>query len=258
MNYKHKFVRTMIGLSLTIGTGLTGSLTLTGCGGGSSVDATRATYKVTINWTSPLGKASRLLPLSAQLVNVHLIRVATPSGANSKFVGAPRQSGALSRDAVPSEWGFVRPANSTSSVISIQAHPGQYQVTYTAYLNQGAYGTIVAVGSGNITLTAGETVSATIDQSSTVDTLELITYSSTLTTGRTMPVYVAPKTAAGQIVLVDPSHLQWVSSAPAFATVDANGIVTAVAPGTTTITVTDADSGKLATRVFTVSNNTIP
>ena len=45
----------------------------------------------------------------------------------------------------------------------------------------------------------------------------------------------------------------WSSSAPGIATVDANGKVTAVAPGTATITVTTADGSKTATCAVTVN-----
>ena len=51
----------------------------------------------------------------------------------------------------------------------------------------------------------------------------------------------------------DPS-VTWASSDPSVATVDANGMVTGVAPGTATITVTSNETGVSATCVITVKN----
>jgi len=50
----------------------------------------------------------------------------------------------------------------------------------------------------------------------------------------------------------------WTSDNPAVATVDAGGNVTAVAPGTATITVTTVDGGKTATCVVTVATASDP
>ena len=47
----------------------------------------------------------------------------------------------------------------------------------------------------------------------------------------------------------------WVSSDPTKATVDANGLVTAVAAGTTTITATTTDGAKTATKLVTVTSS---
>ena len=53
-------------------------------------------------------------------------------------------------------------------------------------------------------------------------------------------------------------NVTWSSNAPGVATVDSSGKVTAVAPGTATITVTTADGGKTATCVVTVTRPYIP
>ena len=50
----------------------------------------------------------------------------------------------------------------------------------------------------------------------------------------------------------------WSSNAPGVATVNSSGKVTAVAPGTATITVTTVDGGKTATCVVTVTAATVP
>ena len=53
-------------------------------------------------------------------------------------------------------------------------------------------------------------------------------------------------------------NVTWSSNAPGVATVDSSGKVTAVAPGTATITVTTEDGNKTATCVVTVTAATVP
>lgn len=65
------------------------------------------------------------------------------------------------------------------------------------------------------------------------------------------------------IATVNPSDatdktVTWTSSNTAIATVDANGKVTAVAPGTAVIVVTTKDGGKTASCTVTVSSTTVP
>ena len=67
----------------------------------------------------------------------------------------------------------------------------------------------------------------------------------------TLTATVEPTDATNQKVT-------WSSSAESVATVDANGVVAAVAPGTATITVTTEDGGKTATCAVTVNAATVP
>jgi len=74
-----------------------------------------------------------------------------------------------------------------------------------------------------------------------------------LTVGQTLPLAatVAPANATNPAVT-------WISSNPAIATVNATGQITAVAPGTATITVTTADGGHRASVTVTVTAATTP
>ena len=78
------------------------------------------------------------------------------------------------------------------------------------------------------------------------ETLELFTGGSA-----TLTATVEPSDAANQ-------NVTWASSDPSVATVDAAGKVTAVAPGTATITVTTADGNHTATCTVTVTRPYIP
>jgi alpha-tubulin suppressor-like RCC1 family protein/uncharacterized protein YjdB len=70
----------------------------------------------------------------------------------------------------------------------------------------------------------------------------------TVLVGRTMPLAAAAKDAAGNTL--SGRTITWQSSATAVATVDANGVVTGVSAGTTTITA--ASEGRSATTTLTV------
>ena len=67
----------------------------------------------------------------------------------------------------------------------------------------------------------------------------------------TLTATITPSNATDQ-------NVTWSSNAPGVATVDSSGNVTAVAPGTATITVTTEDGNKTATCVVTVTAATVP
>ncbi len=72
--------------------------------------------------------------------------------------------------------------------------------------------------------------------------------STTIYQGKTLGLYavITPANASNQ-------NVTWTSSNPSVATVDENGVVTAVSPGTTQITVTTAQGGFTATSTITVA-----
>lgn len=81
--------------------------------------------------------------------------------------------------------------------------------------------------------------------SNSVDRLELNPGAQTLVIGQKQQFIATPSTNSGKIV--DGKVATWSSSTPAVATVDANGIVTGVAGGTSTITATVGDLSATAT-----------
>lgn len=121
-----------------------------------------------------------------------------------------------------------------------------------------ANGKVTAVAKGSTTITAtaadgsGEkaTCSVTVKEAAIVpvESVSLDKTSLELTEGETaqLNATVLPETATNR-------NVTWSSNAPGVATVDSSGKVTAVAPGTATITVTTADGGKTATCTVTVS-----
>lgn len=66
----------------------------------------------------------------------------------------------------------------------------------------------------------------------------------TVLVGQTLQLTPAATNSSGTAVSVPAANYSYASSAPGVATVNANGLVTGVAPGTTTITVTESSSHK--------------
>ena len=120
--------------------------------------------------------------------------------------------------------------------------------------------TITATGTGTTTIKAtvdGKSAECTVTVNAAaivpVESVSLDKTSLELTEGETaqLNATVLPETATNR-------NVTWSSNAPGVATVDSSGKVTAVAPGTATITVTTADGGKTATCVVTVTAATVP
>ncbi len=124
------------------------------------------------------------------------------------------------------------------------------------------YGTPTTAEESTFTITAtnaygsaSKEFSLTIDEQGTihVTNVSLSQTELSLTEGNTaqLTATVKPDNAPNK-------NVTWSSSAPNVATVDSGGEVTAVAPGTATITVTTADGGKTATCTVTVTRPYIP
>ena len=117
-------------------------------------------------------------------------------------------------------------------------------------------GVVTAVGAGTATITV-----TTVDQSKTATCEVTVTAATVPVTGVTLnktstSLYVGDTetlTATAEPSDATNKNVTWSSDDTSVATVDASGLVTAVAPGTAVITVTTADGGKTATCTVTVS-----
>ena len=109
-----------------------------------------------------------------------------------------------------------------------------------ATVNSSGVVTAVAAGAAILTATAnGLNTTAAITVSASTPTLTAITLtpaSSTLSVGQTVDITSAAIWSNGTGTTPYDSYLTWTSSAPSVATVNAGGVVTAVAAGTATIT----------------------
>lgn len=120
--------------------------------------------------------------------------------------------------------------------------------TRVASIDAGGY--VLAVGEGTATIEAtsrGQTASVTIISLVPVASVSLDPPGATLAPGTTLQVNAVVRDAAGNALVRD---VAWASSNPAIASVDASGSLTALAPGTVTLTATAR--GRSAQGYYTV------
>jgi len=153
----------------------------------------------------------------------------------------------------------------TLSPVISPSNATNQNVTWSSSNNAAAtvstYGTVTAVSAGSATITVttadgGKKASCSVtvvSASIPVTGVSLNKSSISLTVGGAETLYetIAPYNATNQNII-------WSSSNTAVATVSAYGIVTAVSPGSATITVTTVDGSKKATCSVSVSGGTNP
>lgn len=207
---------------------------LAGCGGsgkdaampmldspGQSAATGRAALSV--RWPEP----SRLIPFAANSIHVRLAQ-------GSAILG---------------ERLLVRPASGGEATVTFERLPvGDGVATATAYPNADGTGVAQAQAQVGFTIVASQTTNLRLTLASTIDRMEIApAQPSPLAVGQTLQLAATAKNAAGETVLAHFFWVRWKSLNPAVATVNPTGIVTAVAPGTTTIEVTEMESGKVGT-----------
>lgn len=146
----------------------------------------------------------------------------------------------------------VAPANATNKTVSYSSNN-----TGVATVNGSGLVTAIASGTATITVTTQDgaktaTAVITVNTSNVaVTSVSLSPASATLTVGATQQLTptVLPSNATNKAV-------SYASNNTGVATVNVSGLVTAVANGTATITVTTADGNKTSTAVITVSTAT--
>ena len=111
-------------------------------------------------------------------------------------------------------------------------------------------GVVTAVGAGTATITAtseGKSASATVTVPAPVASVLVTPATASIVAGQTTTLTAQPRDSAGAALS---RPVAWTSSNQAVATVSTSGVVTAVAPGTATITATS--EGKSGTATVTV------
>jgi len=136
-----------------------------------------------------------------------------------------------------------------------------FPAVYKNLLSQIRQSTVTIVGAGSATITASQTandnynaatdvtITLTVNVAVTGITLNKATLALTVEGSESLTATLAPETATNK-------NLTWSSSDVNIATVDANGLLTAVAAGTVIITVTTTHGGKTATCAVTVTAGT--
>lgn len=215
---------------------------LAGCGGGGSsssltpaLTASAATGRAlfTVVWPAP--STTRLVPVASASIRVEILRGNTVLA--TQLVARPDAGGSAT----------LTFPNLPVETLTARA---------TAYPTVDGTGTAQATGNVPIVIQAGQAVNFTLTMASTIDHLDVAAPSAVLAVGQQEDLTATARDAAGNagnVVLTSPDKLQWSSSNSSVATVSASGIVTAIAPGGATITVTDQESGKSTSVTFTVS-----
>jgi hypothetical protein len=213
--------------------GVLSGLALTGCGGGGgngSISAgTTGRMQVTLQWAS----GARQVPLNAASVRLNIFR---PDGSLQ-----------LSRI-------FVRPDSGvTTTTETFELPQGQFTFKAEAYSSHDATGTPVAQFQTNANVTVGQVEALNVTLGSTVASVA-IKPDDIPFTGAPVTINAVAFDAQGNVVLTN--QWEWTNSNPNVLNLIPNGAtatLTAVGPGSATITVREKESGKTFDRVFNVA-----
>lgn len=216
-------------LTTLIGAVLLGA---SGCGGGSNgntvvtpVSTDRkgsATFKVT--W-----------PVRGRLI---------PAACNSISVAIKQGTTVVAQTLLP------RPASGGTSSASFATLPiGTLSATASAYPNADGSGTAQASATAPLIIQAGQNTSIGLTMNSTIDHLSLSPSPAVAIVGTPLLMSVTAYDVNGNVVLLSSMKLQWASSSTNIATVSSIGVVSGLVAGTSTISVTDTESGKTASQL---------
>ena len=201
-----------------------------GCGGnGSGSSAKTGSATMQIIWP----EETRLIPVAAKSIVVTL--------TNGTTVVATQT--------------VARPTTGNTSTVTFSKVPASALVaTSVAYPNSDGTGIAQARASTTMKIVADQTTTITLTMSSTIVEVEMNPAAVTIGLKATQQIVATPLDASGNTVLVATSKITWESSNESVATVSDTGFVTGLASGTTNITFTDEESGKVGTTTLTGSS----
>lgn len=209
-----------------------------GCGGGSSNQKTSSASiasrfaSATVNLVWPAPVSSRLIPVASNSVRItissdegfHASQVIARPATSATFPNLPTGTLTVMATAHSDTLGEAQPAQASS----VQA----------------------------VTAVADEQFVLSLTMASTIDRLALTQSATGVTVGNSATFAVTALDASGNVVLTSNATWQWTSSNGTAASVTANGmnaVVMGLASGTSTIGVTETESGKTASVSLTVA-----
>lgn len=207
------------------------ALMITGCGDHQTFRSRTAMLAITVHW--PV--RSRMIPDAAQSLQVRVTTAADLT--TTKVADRPETSG----------------AELATTVQFWALHEGMATVSITAYAGYGATGSVLASGDTTLRLAPGQTSRLVLKLASSIEYLRITPSPITLLSGEMQQLTVTAFDNSNAELLLTPDKVEWSSNDPGVATVDATGLVTAVADGETSIQVKDTESGKTASVVLTVT-----
>ncbi len=230
-------VLSLVGRSVAWSSSATGVATVSASGLITAVASGSATIGVTVDGVGPA-----TIPLTVSAVPVASVSVTAPD--SSLTTGTAVQATVVARDAA-------------SNILSMVGRTVAWSSSASGIATVSASGTITAVAPGSATI--GVTVDgvgpATIPLTvapAPVASVSVTAPDSSLTVGDVVQATVVARDAANNILPLTGRTVVWSSSVTSVATVSAAGLISAVAPGSTSIRVT-VDGVGPATIALTVS-----
>ncbi len=207
--------------------------TACGCGGGGngtpSVTPVATDRKGSATFRVTWPNRSRLIPAASNSISV-VIKLGTTVVAQTLL---------------------PRPASGGTSSASFATLPiGTLSATASAYPNTDGSGTAQASATSPLVIQAGQNTSIGLTMNSTIDHLTLSPSPAVAIVGTPLLMSVTAYDVNGNVVLLSSPKLQWASSSTNIATVSSIGVVSGLVAGTSTISVTDTESGKTASQLI--------
>lgn len=195
-----------------------------GNGGSSTLVSGGGNLQVGVTWP----EATRLIPLASNSIKVDVY-----DGANL-----------VASELIPKPLTLANFNNVPT---------GNLTVVATAFPNADGSGVAQATGTAGALITVANTTVVGLTMGSTITQMEMTPASVTLTGGQSSSVVATPKDASGNVVLVSPLNITYLSSNPLVATAGLlDGSILALLAGSTTITATELESGVSGTATVNV------
>lgn len=261
---KHPFLNKMQALALlSLLFPLTFAATLTGCGGGSGADQPaqsstsspgasgtgRATF--TIKWPE-LTPASRLIPKATKSIVVEA------------YYDPRNYYEQLGPAYLVDKKTVTREEGKDTATVTLENLPiDQVLVRARAYATTDGTGTPLAQGNQFLTVTEGTPATIKLIMNSTIKALKITPVNPTVEGLRSVQAlryqqmfvtaYDSVYVEYANVVLTSPDKIEWSSSDPTIAHIDAKGLVTGLKPGRVTLTVRDTESGVSVSKLLDVN-----
>lgn len=199
-----------------------------GCGGsGGSSNEGKGSASLTITWP----QATRLIPVASNAITASFYRAGTLVATQT----------------------VAKPTTGNTSTVTFTDLPAtNLTLTAAAYPNEDGSGTAQAKATTQVSVEADETATVTLTMASTIESISLSPSTKTIAIGATQALTPTAVDSSDATVLISTATTSWTSSSESVATVDEDGVVTALAVGTTNITFTESESGKTATAIIKV------
>jgi hypothetical protein len=197
-------------------------------GGPQEVEAGKVV--VTARWPEPSEESvsARLIPAASESILVELL-------AGSEVLATaviPRPGGSVAFEAIPAAY------------ITVRA---------TARPRADGTGVPQAAGDKQVRVLDGQTVQVALVLGSTVESIDLSPTPIDLIAGEDLQVTATALNGAGEVVLVAPGAWQWLVANTDVAQVSSAGVLSGIFEGSTSLTVTETESGASSSRAVGVS-----